>query len=240
MILEMIDNYYNRSKYKKFNQILKSANEIINENRMIEDMYGEKCKNHPIFNFIRLLGRSTQTEYLQSLFIEGKGPKQVKEDIFINVMETINIGGKEVKIFDLIERIDHKGSLKLGRDLILPWPWNYNRYCSALCNFGSELHSKEWKEDKINHCIELWLPVGVAFVHGGNHSITAGIIQAEGEVTPYQCVKMDKYYDYIYTDGVYYREIQSCEKISKVESLEFAAIYEIGRLILKNDIKFNL
>lgn len=153
---------------RRFKSIINHANKIIEENYRKEHINGSKCKNHPIYNYIRLLGRSSQTNFMKSLLINGKELYEVEEStVFFDLRKTINVSGRNIRIGNLIEEINYVGELRLGRDVILPWTWNYDRYYSALCNFGSELHCEQWKEDKSNHDLELWLPVGIAFVRRG-------------------------------------------------------------------------
>lgn len=40
----------------------------------------------------------------------------------------------------------------------------------------------DWEQDITNHSIELWLPIGVAFVLGGHHSIAAGVLYSKGNI----------------------------------------------------------
>ena len=91
--------------------------------------------------------------------------------------------------------------------------------------------------DEYNHIIDVWLPMGIVWVYGGNHSITIGIIQG-GEIEPTYYTDISKLYKYIKCDGEYFIEISTCKKISKVKSPELAAIFEIGRMMEEKNISF--
>ncbi|MCK2119850.1 DUF6710 family protein [Pseudomonas aeruginosa] len=69
--------------------------------------------------------------------------------------------------------------LCLGRDPVLAVPWTRSRLVNALAHIGQARRMGDWRAD-INHRMELLLPFGLALVHGGNHSLAAGIANAEG------------------------------------------------------------
>jgi len=120
--------------------------------------------------------------------------------------------------------------VRLASDVILPCPWDRNRTTSALANIGTGKKSGPWKED-VNHFLTLWLPWEIAFVNGGNHSITAGIIDGEGEIIPRYVYDMSGILDCVDCDGRFYRWRETGKAITKVTKPRIAAVFEIGRLI---------
>jgi len=132
-------------------------------------------------------------------------------------------------------------SLQLSRDTVLPWAWNVGRYISALATIGSSktikdgpkwnnAHQGAWRQD-INHRVELWLPWGIGFVHGGNHSITAGILAGEGEITPDYVYDMTYLLDDLHCDGKHYFDTRTGKKTAAVTDVRKAAVFEIGRIM---------
>jgi len=121
--------------------------------------------------------------------------------------------------------------------LVLPWPWHRKRLINAVSRIGKGREWGSWKQDS-NHGIELWLPLGIAWVHSGNHSIATGIIQCSGTVKPNRVYDISKIYDYVHCNGKDFIDAQSNEIIASVENVEFAAIFEIGRLMKNNSISF--
>lgn len=79
--------------------------------------------------------------------------------------------------------------------------------------------------------MELWLPMGIAWVRGGNHSISTGIIQGSGIIQPTGIVDISNIFNHIYTDGMNYYRKSDHQIISQVKNIEFAAIFEIGRIM---------
>ncbi|WP_059405264.1 DUF6710 family protein [Pseudomonas sp. RIT-PI-q] len=137
-------------------------------------------------------------------------------------------------------------SVKLSRDAVLPWAWDVGRYVNALATIGSskavdngnpwsQVDQGPWCQDE-NHQIELWLPWGIGFVNGGNHSITAGILGGEGEVTPDYVFDMSFLFDDLRCDGRYYLENVTGERVEPVKDVRRAAVFEIGRMM--RDINF--
>ena len=97
--------------------------------------------------------------------------------------------------------------------------------------------SGKWRQD-YNHCIELWLPLGIGWVIGGNHSLTAGIVHATGTVKPEITYDISRVYRHVVCDGVEYRRVYDNSVISPVSDLEIAAMFEIGRFMHKRRVSF--
>ena len=78
--------------------------------------------------------------------------------------------------------------ISLNRDLVLPWSWKKSRLITCIAMIGQGRRWGQWRQDYNNHHVELWLPMGIAWVYGGNHSISAGIIQGKGKIIPRSCL----------------------------------------------------
>jgi hypothetical protein len=140
------------------------------------------------------------------------------------------------RLDDLKREVPAPRSLSLASDLIFPWPWNAGRIINAFSNLRPGGEWGRWQQD-LNHCIELWLPIGIGWVHGGNHSITAGILNGEGEIQPEITYDISRVYKHVICDGVkYYRKYGKA--IGVVPDFEMAAVFEIGRLIMKHKVPF--
>ncbi|WP_186142023.1 DUF6710 family protein [Burkholderia gladioli] len=130
--------------------------------------------------------------------------------------------------------------LELAKDPVFPWPWKHDRYVSALALIGESKIDRDdpwrrrsagaWREDD-NHSVTLWLPWGIGFVYGGNHSIAAGILAGEGTLSPRYVYDMSYVFSEFYTDGTFYRERQTDRVVSLVASQRAAALFEMGRLM---------
>lgn len=119
----------------------------------------------------------------------------------------------------------------LKNNLLLPWPWNEDRLSNCLTSINC------WDEDSTNHQVLVWQPMGICWVKGGNHSIATGVLKGIGKIQETTITDTKKLFDNIYTDGLYYYSSNENKKICKVENVEFAAIFEIGRLMLAEGIR---
>lgn len=187
---------------------------------------------------VRLIGRKIQTQYLTNLLYEKYEsglPSLFPEEVLFDLRAVLSSDGKEFD--DLIKEVKDERSVLLNRDLVLPWSWKTSRLVNCIAQIGEGRTEGPWRQD-YNHRVDLWLPMGIAWVSGGNHSISIGIIQGEGSITPESIYDISPVYDYVHCDGVnYYREDDGF-KISPVKNAEIAAIFEIGRLMKENSISY--
>ena len=128
-----------------------------------------------------------------------------------------------------------KETLSLARDVVLPTPWKRNDYINALATIGTGKCQGHWQQDPLNHSVSLVLPWRIGFVSGGNHSITAGILMAEGEIVATEVFDMTELLQTVRCDGKVYREIGTDRVLGKVGDVRRAAVFEIGRLMIGSD-----
>jgi hypothetical protein len=123
----------------------------------------------------------------------------------------------------------------LAKDPVLPCPWHRERYVSALATIGSGKKAGEWEQDP-NHAVAVLLPWGIACVFGGNHSIAAGILGAEGSVTPCEVWDMEGLLDKVRCDGLNFIEIESGKVLCEMHNPHMGAVFELGRLMRAHGI----
>jgi hypothetical protein len=141
----------------------------------------------------------------------------------------------QCRIFDQLRRTRRhkKIEIRLNRDVILPWPWERGRLIRTLASIGSGRAWGKWKQDDMNHLVHVWLPWGIPFVGGGNHSIAAGILAGEGKIVPTEIHDMSAVFKIVKCDGMDYIDKRDGREIAPVEDPRIAAIFEIGRLMHK-------
>lgn len=236
---EFCNNLYLKdslSNKEKFDNIISFAKEII------DSCEGNTYKEHPILDFIRIVGRRIQTDYMGYLLYSGKKESnysnlEAREAMF-NIHGAIkDKNGKSVRISKIIEEKQFTKKVSLSKDLILPWPWRRDRIQNCIINIGEDRKWGKWEQDYNNHYVDVWLPMGIIWVWGGNHSITIGIVQG-GEIEADKYSDISKVYDYIRCDGEEFIEITTGKVIEKVKSPEFAAIFEIGRMMSEKGISY--
>lgn len=198
-----------------------------------------EMKYHPIIDVIRVLGKNLQSKYLTHLLFSenvNRLPNIESWEVMFDIREPLT---KDRKFFsDLKIELEIEKEIHLCKDVILPWPWARSRLIKSITRTGKGRARGPWKQDFSNHSTELWLPFGITWVNGGNHSIAAGIIQGEGVIKPDYIFDISQVYEHIFCDGLYYRRISDNSIISVAQNIEFAAIFEIGRIMVQNSISF--
>jgi len=187
---------------------------------------------------VKLIGRATQTRAMTAVLRHPQDAEdcEYEEDkVLFDTRAPITPDGRCLE--NLKRKIPTPRPMKLGVDLVLPWPWEQGRIINSLCQLRPGGNGGKWRQGR-NHAVILWLPLGVGWVFGGNHSITAGIIHAQGEVKPEVTYDISRVYKHVVCDGVEYKRVHDGMTIGPVPNLEMAAIFEIGRLIKKHRVGF--
>ncbi|MGY2258000.1 DUF6710 family protein [Pseudomonas sp. SDO55104_S430] len=199
-----------------------------------------------LVDLVRAILRPLQSEYLLGVAERGQDA--------LPTIGSFTFFGEAIRdrIFDS-DGVNFRGarlgseafSLRLSRDIVLPWAWDFGRYVDALATIGSDkeivcenkwsrVSQGPWRQDN-NHQVELWLPWGIGFVNGGNHSITAGILAGEGEITPEYVFDMSYLFEEINCDGRFFSDRTG--QLTPVEDVRRAAVFEIGRMM--HDLNFS-
>lgn len=197
-----------------------------------------KGVEHPIFDVVRLVGRGIQTQYLTNLLYvknESDLPSLYPDEVLFNLGSVLSLDGRGFE--DIIRESKDEKIVLLNRDLVLPWSWKTSRLVNCIAQIGEERVNGHWRQD-FNHHVDLWLPMGIAWVYSGNHSISAGIIQGKGSIKPNAVYDISEVYDYVHCDGINYYRKEDGIIMSPVRNPEIAAIFEIGRLMKENSISF--
>ena len=209
-----------KSKHKdEFKAILSFAREVYSENP------------DEIYNLIRLLGRNVQFKYLSYMLKHENDFRMRKVEprtTWFDPFQQLGISGKSLR--ERAIEVKETYQISLANDLVLVNPWNRQRYLSACINHGEHRSRGSWRQDD-NHFAQYWLPMKMTWVGNGNHSISAGIIQRDGFLTPEEVYDISPVYDVVVCNGDKFIDIELDKPISTVKDLEFCAIYEIGRMI---------
>lgn len=188
-------------------------------------------------SLLRLIGRTTQSRVITNVLRHEDSVVLSCEPESMMFSDLVPLTRDGRRLDDLKQRVRSPRPLRLGVDLLLPWPWNAGRIINCLSNLRPGGQWGKWRQDK-NHCIELWLPLGIGWVHGGNHSLTVGILQGKGRVRPEVTYDISEVYKHVACDGVAYKRKHDGSVIGPVPDLEMAAVFEIGRLMHKHRVMF--
>lgn len=210
----------NSTKKQRLGKILSIANDIAKQNP------------EALRDFVRLLGRKLQSDYMcraVSWLDEHKVPNLNPKLVWFNEFLPLDSDGHCG--YDLKRKITATQTLNLASDIILPWPWDLSRVVSNISSIGVGRPCGAWKQDTLNHQVEYWLPFGIGWVHGGNHSIMTGIIQGEGRLTTDRVYDLSALFPHVRFDGNAFIRVYDGMVIQEATEFEFAAIFEVGRLM---------
>jgi hypothetical protein len=224
----------NLTKKQQFQNILDFAEDVITR----VDINKLKDEKHPIFEVIHILGRKIHSDYMVRL-LSVEDESDLESLLAPHIFERNTIITSDGKTYsDLIKNVNHTKIANLANDTIIPWPWKKSRLSYSILNIGQNRKWGPWKEDKLNHYLVLWLPIGLYWVHGGNHSLSVGIIQGNGSVATDTVYDISEIYNHVACDGTHFIRTFDNVIIGKVENIEIAAIFEIGRLMTKHNISY--
>jgi hypothetical protein len=188
-----------------------------------------KVDSSGLFRLTKALLGPLQAEHL--LAVAERGPHNAPPVIdgysfFFDIGNVIEVSRCWVQPTPYME-------VRLASDVILPTTWRRSSYVSALATIGEGRPQGAWAQDS-NHGVSVWLPWRIAFVTGGNHSITAGILGGEGIVTATEVIDVSSIFDLVECDGKEYKRKETGEIVAEVSDYRRAAVFEIGRLILSS------
>lgn len=188
----------------------------------------EKLPVKALPDLIRAIVRPVQSDFLLAVAEEGTDarPDMTPQEFFFK-------GLIPVESYEKMKEGEMDGTdypLSLASDMVLPWPWSLPRYIGNVSLIGTH-KGVPWKQDQINHYVDLWLPWRIGFVRGGNHSITAGILAGEGTLIPEHVYDMSWLFELVRTDGNHW--FVGGQKAETVKSGRSAAVFEIGRLLVE-------
>ncbi|MCQ4021737.1 MULTISPECIES: DUF6710 family protein [unclassified Ruminococcus] len=147
--------------------------------------------------------------------------------------------------FKIKADVKEKFKVSLACDPVIADVWNKDRLVESLDEIGSP--EAPWVQHKTNHMFRLFLPMGITEVFNGNHSANSGIIKGDGEIVfdtreeqsalNGEIYDMSHLYKDYYYDSYYFRS-KADKNFRMKGSFESGCIFEIGRLIHKNNISF--
>ncbi|MFA0813392.1 DUF6710 family protein [Microbulbifer epialgicus] len=182
----------------------------------------------------RLALRQIQSRHMVDAYLKPDhhaiDPLSEWNDVGITFIPSIK---KSLIDFLLDGRRINKGLLptaKLGRDIVLPTCWHPFSIIHMLGKIGEGRKCGMWSQDP-NHSIHYWYPLNIFWVAGGNHSITQGILLAEGEVKASEGYNLSDLYKYVFFNGDSWIDADSGATLGIPRYKEIGYVYEVGRFI---------
>lgn len=223
---------------KKMLRSLLASNKPIEEDDAFANLMSmaKKIAEHNpagLSEFVRALLRPVQAEHLIAVAERGdhKAPDCLNKLEFFFELPLV------AESLEFYLRDKPEIWVDLSKDIVLPTPWKRDGYANALANIGAGRVMGAWAQDTLNHSVSVWLPWRIAFVTGGNHSITAGILAGEGRLLANEVFDLSPIFARVVCDGRTYRETGTQRVIGEVLCPRRAAVFEIGRMMIKFDVE---
>lgn len=130
----------------------------------------------------------------------------------------------------------------LGLDPVVAVPWSTSRLIGSLSRLslgppGRPCDAEPWSYDSRNHRIRLWLPMRLAEVWDGNHSVVAGVLSNTGSVPARYIYDFSPLFARLsWNGGLSWTDSES-GGIAQVGDWRLAALFELGRRL--HDRGFN-
>ncbi|HFJ0421598.1 TPA: DUF6710 family protein [Pseudomonas aeruginosa] len=191
-------------------------------------------------SMVRLIAAPLQARAITSLAfrpVHGARSAYDLDDFFGSAFARVTADGLSADAL-CVRLNDARYRLRLGRDPILATPWCDTSLTSAIANKGHARRDGSWRAD-FNHKAQLLLPFGLALVHGGNHSLTAGIVNGEGSVVTDSVRDFSPLYAHVHYDGVSMVRMHDGHRLWEPVDEELGILFEIGRLMLDNGVRYD-
>jgi hypothetical protein len=195
---------------------------------------------HSLPSLARALARPLQARRLTLALqteLHGAPDNSDFDHLFFPEFAPITLDGRS--LFDLTRDQDQQSlfRLDLARDIVIPAAWHRDRLIDALAYIGSSKSAGPWRPDP-NHSVALVLPFGLGRVHGGNHSIAAGIADGEGWV-PAIAHDLSVSYEHIRYDGLGFVRLHDGHVLSTPREEEPGLLFELGRLMIDLGVEYD-
>lgn len=186
----------------------------------------------------RLIARKLQSEHMSDAYFKpahGAIPSlDACRHFGINLVPGANQHFDEFILDNRSLPMDELPRAKLGRDIVLPTCWHPSSILQSIGRIGEGLKWGKWTQDH-NHDLMYWYPLNIFWVGGGNHSITQGIIRAEGEIKARSGFDLTDLYRYVRFDGIRWVDTETDQELGYPRYKEFGYIYEVGRYLIEGD-----
>ncbi|WP_153786195.1 DUF6710 family protein [Pseudomonas sp. EMN2] len=127
--------------------------------------------------------------------------------------------------------VDVHSIVRLGSDMVIPTMWSESSILNNLGKIGKGRMNGEFKQDGGHH-IMLMRPLNIAWVNGGNHSITQGILDGAGELVPDDVYDVSEIIKSVVFDGECWVCRRTGIRLGSPTYAEFGWAWEIARLLI--------
>lgn len=193
------------------------------------EAHGLRALNGLTLALIRII----QADMLEKLLFDvriGSSEHFSIADLLWDIELPIRSDGATIK--SILRKRRNISYLNLAHSAVIPQVWKQWRLARSLQKLGKNAEWGEWKQSNNIHAVA-WTPWPIVWVDNGNHSTMAAIITHGGLLKASETFDAKELLLSVYTDGTYWLMVDNNKVIASVESLAMAAIFEIGRRLIK-------
>lgn len=179
------------------------------------------------------LARIIQADILEKLLFDAREGSRAHDSIETLLWDTeqpIRADGSSIN--SLLRKRRKIAPIELAHTPVIPQPWERWRMARSLQNLGQGAKWGEWKQNSNIHATA-WTPWPIVWVDNGNHSTMAAILTHGGQLKASETFDSKELLLSVYTDGSNWLRVDNNQVIAPVTSLPMAAIFEIGRRLIK-------
>ncbi|RII35265.1 hypothetical protein D2A34_08645 [Clostridium chromiireducens] len=218
------------SEVPKLEEELRNMNKLEELLELAEIIIAEGGANYvPIKLYINSLGQIVRDRLIMKMYLGEE----------VDFIESIfnDLGFRLRKYFDrdLLNEEEKMIDISLDNDMAIPIAGDRKRFAKRLAK-DTRGNRSSFFYNHNDYKAHLFLPINIAIIYYGNHSLLAGILKKEGKIKSDYVFDMGNKYDEIKFDGTYYREIKTNEIIYRVKNFELGVIFEIGRMLKQYNI----
>jgi hypothetical protein len=179
------------------------------------------------------LARIIQADILENILFDVRIGSRANDSIETLLWDTKKpIRADGASINSLLRKRRRIAPIELAHTPVIPQPWERWRLARSLQNLGQGAAWGTWKQS-YNIYATAWTPWPIVWVDNGNHSTMAAILTHGGELKASESFDAKELLLSVYTDGENWLRVDNDQVIAPVTSLPMAAIFEIGRRLIK-------
>ncbi len=137
---------------------------------------------------------------------------------------------------DLVPQRPTDRIVSLATAVVLTGPWSRACLARVLARIGAGRPWGAWRGDPLNHAAIIWLPWGLVEMINGLHSAIAGAALSKGVFRATVVCDVGPLYEHVACDGRYYTRRHDGAVLAQVEDVQWATLFEIGRLMLERRV----
>lgn len=195
---------------RSYNEVLKLANIWIEK--------GSKDEKVTLLNYlIDSILEDICTSHIAQILYNKEPPINMEDLVPLQLFDEL---GNEISICT-----NKKIEVDLSKSKVYVCPWNKSRLHDILLT----LYKTSFKYDESNHLSYFFTDLDFCWVYNGNHSICAGIYYKKGTIISEIC-DTKLLYLHCKTDGQFWYNLHTGEKLMPVYDFRFAAAFSIAQI----------